>query len=108
MITPGEEDFIREHAYLPEHIIPYGTAVSGLEPFLTDGYLYFFQEGRNLVFIGYPLDRPPDSEKMEETLQGLILSRSPEQVAILAPAVPPAYGPPPGKDHYYSLEHRRA
>ena len=103
MITPGEEDFIREHAYLPEHIIPYGTTASGLEPFLIDGFLYFFQEGKNLIFIGYPLDRPPGSEKMEETLRGLILSRSPEQVAILAPAVPPAYGQPPGKDHYYAL-----
>lgn len=104
MITPGEEEFIREHAYLPEHIVPYGTAVSRLEPFLTDGYLYFFQEGKNLVFIGYPLDRPPDSAKMEETLQGLIDSRHPGQVAILAPSIPSAYGPPFGKDHYYSLD----
>ena len=71
MITPGEEDFIREYAHLPEHIISYGTAVSRLEPFLTDGYLYFFQEGRNLVFIGYPLDRPPDSTKMDEILKGV-------------------------------------
>ena len=52
MITPGEEDFIREHAYLPEHILSYGTAISRLEPFLTDGYLHFFREGGNLVFIG--------------------------------------------------------
>jgi hypothetical protein len=104
MITPGEEDFIREHAYLPEHILSYGTAISGLEPFLTDGYLYFFREGGNLIFIGYPLNRPPDSAKMEETLQGLIASRNPGQVAILAPSIPAAYGPPAGKDKYYSLD----
>jgi hypothetical protein len=104
MITPGEEEFIREHAYLPEHIISYGTAVSRLEPFLTDGYLYFFQDGGNLVFIGYPLNQPPDSTKMEETLQGLIASRNPGQVAILAPSIPAAYGPPAGKDYYYSLD----
>ena len=104
MITPGEEEFIREHAYLPEHIVSYGTAVSRLEPFLTDGYLYFFQDGGNLVFIGYPLNQPPDSAKMEETLQGLIASRNPGQVAILAPSIPAAYGPPTGKDHYYSLD----
>ena len=41
--------------------------------------------------------------KLEETLRGLILSRSPEQVAILAPAVPPAYGQPPGRASYYAL-----
>jgi hypothetical protein len=104
MITPAEEDFIREHAYLPEHILSYGTAISRLEPFLTDGYLYFFREGGNLVFIGYPLNRLPDSAKMEETLQGLIASRNPGQVAILAPSIPAAYGPPSGKDHYYSLD----
>lgn len=104
MITPGEEDFIREHAYLPEHILSYGTAISRLEPFLTDGYLHFFREGGNLVFIGYPLDRAPDSARMAETLQGLIASRNPGQVAILAPSIPAAYGPPAGKDHYYSLD----
>jgi hypothetical protein len=104
MITPGEEDFIRERAYLPEHIVPYGTAVSGLEPFLIDGYLYFFQKGKNLVFIGYPLGRPPDSEKMAKTLQSLILAEGPEQAAILAPAIPSGYGTPAGKDHYYSMD----
>jgi hypothetical protein len=104
MITPGEQEFIREHAYLPEHIIPYGEAVSGLEPFLIDGYLYFFQEGKNLVFIGYPLGRPPEPEKMEEALRGVILSRRPGQVALLAPAVPPAFGQMSGKDQYFALD----
>jgi hypothetical protein len=104
MITPGEEEFIREYAYLPEHIVSYGTAVSRLEPFLTDGYLYFFQDEGNLVFIGYPLNQPPDSATMEETLQGLIASRNPGQIAILAPSIPAAYGPPTGNDHYYSLD----
>jgi len=104
MISPGEEEFIREHAYLPEHIISYGMAISRLEPFLTDGYLNFFRERGNLVFVGYPLNQPPDSAKMEGTLQGLIASRNPGQIAIMAPSIPPAYGPPAGKDHYYSLD----
>jgi hypothetical protein len=41
---------------------------------------------------------------MEEILQGLIASRNPDQVAILAPSIPPAYGPPVGKDFYYFLD----
>ena len=104
MITSKEVEFIREQAHIPEHIIPYGATVSGLEPFLVEGYLYFFQKGKNLIFIGYPLDRPPEPRKMEEVLHGLILSRSPEQAAILAPAVPPAFGRSSGEDHYYSLD----
>ena len=104
MITSKEVEFIREQAHIPEHIIPYGATVSGLEPFLVEGYLYFFQKGKNLIFIGYPLDRPPEPRKMEGVLNGLILSRSPEQAAILAPAVPPAFGRSSGEDHYYSLD----
>jgi hypothetical protein len=104
MITPADEEFVREHAYLPEHIVPYGIAASGLEPFLIDGYLSFFRESRNLVFIGYPLGRPPDPGKMEKSLESLILSRSPGQVAIIAPAIPSGYGAPAGRDHYYSLD----
>jgi hypothetical protein len=104
MITPGEEEFIHEHAYLPEHILPYGTTVSGLEPFLTEGYLYFSRDGGNLVFIGYPLGQPPDSQKMEEALRGVVTSRRPAQVTILAPFIPSAYGPPVGRDLYYSLD----
>lgn len=104
MITPGEEAFIREHAYIPEHIIPYGKTVSGLEPSLMEGYLYFFREGGTLVFIGYRLNQPPSSPGMEAILQKVITSHRPAQVAILAPSIPSAYGPPVGKDHYYSLD----
>ena len=106
MITPEEEKFIREHAFLPEHILSYGMTISGLEPFLTEGFLYFSREGENLVFIGYRLDQPPDPQKMEEALCGVVASRHPAQVAILAPSIPSACGPPVGKDHYYSLDLR--
>jgi len=104
MITHREEEFIREHAHLPEHVLSYGTAASGLEPFLTEGYLYFTRKGESLVFIGYHLNQPQDSQKMEEVLRAVVASRRPAQVAILAPSIPSAYGPPVEKDHYYSLD----
>jgi hypothetical protein len=104
MIAPAEEEFIREHAFIPEHIVPYGEAASGLEPFLTDGYLYFFREGRPLVFIGYPLAGKTDPAGLEEVLEGVIRSRRPEETAILAPAVPPGYGASSARDYYYSME----
>ena len=34
----------------------------------------------------------------------LIASRYPGQVAILAPSIPSAFGPPLGKDHYFALD----
>lgn len=104
MLTPEEEELIRERAYLPEHVPPYGGTVSGLEPFLFRGYLYFFREGKPLVFIGYPLDRPPDSPDFKRTLDELIFSRRPEQVALLAPSIPPEFGTPSSRDRYYDLD----
>jgi hypothetical protein len=104
MITPEEEEFIREHAYLPEHVLSYGASISALEPFLTEGYLYFSRKGGSLVFIGYSLDQAQDSQNMEEVLRAVVDARHPADVAILAPSVPSDYGPPIEKDHYYTLD----
>jgi hypothetical protein len=104
MITPEEEEFIRERAYLPEHVLSYGASVSALEPFLTEGYLYFSRKGGSLVFIGYSLNQAQGSQKMEEVLRTVVDARHPADVAILAPSVPSDYGPPIGKDHYYTLD----
>ncbi len=55
MITPLQADSIRNHAYIPEHLIGYGEAISGGEPFLFDDFLAYVSPG-TLIFIGYPLE----------------------------------------------------
>ncbi len=54
MITAEEESRIIELAYVPEHIVPLMSTISGGEPFFEDGLLYF--KGNNwVIIVGYPL-----------------------------------------------------
>ena len=55
MISLRDEQYVREKAYLPEHIVPLMTALSQAEPFLREGHLFFVKED-GMIFIGYPLE----------------------------------------------------
>ena len=39
MISPSERSYIAEHAYVPEHLPDYVTAISLTEPFLTGDFV---------------------------------------------------------------------
>jgi len=39
MITPQEEEFIKNHTYVPEHLPGYGMSISQGEPFFLEDYL---------------------------------------------------------------------
>ena len=67
MITENEERIIFDHACVPEHVPAYVTSVSGAEPFLSSGYLYYVKED-HLTFIGYPLGETPDTERLQQAL----------------------------------------
>ena len=54
MITAAEEKHIERHAYLPEHVPEYVTAISQTEAFLFGNFLAYAKEGL-LILIGYPL-----------------------------------------------------
>ena len=55
MITPEEEAYILEKAYVPEHIINLMGPISKGEPFLKEDHLGFVKDNW-LIFVGYPLD----------------------------------------------------
>ena len=60
MLKPNEHDHIYRHAYVPEHLIEYVTAVTGAKPYYFQGYLCYFHRN-HLIFIGYPLaDNPAE------------------------------------------------
>ncbi|HSR12876.1 MAG TPA: hypothetical protein VLS90_15640, partial [Thermodesulfobacteriota bacterium] len=54
MISKGEEQYVRQAAYLPEHVLPLMTGLSGAEPFIRSDHLLFVAPG-SMIFIGYPL-----------------------------------------------------
>lgn len=107
MITETQQSYVNEFAYLPEHIIPYVTAVSQAEPFLIHDFLAFVNKGR-LIFVGYPLQEPFEEERLKEGLDMALRRFKPGEVALTAPAIPASVtgvgSSPLPPDHYYRLD----
>ena len=103
MITPAEEDFIQNVAYVPEHMPGYGAAVSEGETFLLENYTCY--HGKEfLIFIGYPLQDLFDETKMEKILAAAIKQFTPARVALIAPSISRRDGERADSDTYYQLD----
>jgi hypothetical protein len=105
MITAAEEGHIERHAYLPEHVPEYVTAITQTEAFLFGGYLAYAKQGL-LILIGYPLGEPFDQNRMDEAREDAVKRLKPESVSLMAPLIPASLekvGHPP-TDHYYRLD----
>jgi len=105
MITAVQQDYIKDHAYVPEHVPQYVTAISETEPFLFGDFLAYAKKD-HLIFIGYPLKETFQEKKMQMALKGAIKRLKPQSVALTAPAIPSAVndcGQPPS-DYYYRID----
>jgi len=105
MITSAQEDYIERHAYVPEHIPQYVTAVSKTEPFLFGDFLVYAKKG-HLILVGYPLKEPFEEKRMGKALEDAVKRLKPEVVSLTAPTIPSSvkdcvHSPP---DHYYRLD----
>ena len=102
MIIAEEEIFLKNNAYVPEHIPGYGMAMSEGEPFLLQDYLCYQGKGV-LIFVGYPLQGSFREDLMNEIFQGAIRRFKPVQIALMAPAISSQVGSPSHADTYYKL-----
>jgi hypothetical protein len=104
MITAVQQDYIKDHACVPEHIPGYVTAISQTEPFLLGDFLAYFGED-HLIFIGYPLGESFDEKRMSMVLEDAIKRLKPESVSLIAPTIPSSVESciRPPSDHYYRL-----
>jgi hypothetical protein len=89
MITASERAYISEHAYVPEHLPHYVSAISRSEPFLIDDFVAHLA-GANLVFVGYPLSGDFTDTGILAALEGAKARFEPVLVSIVAPALPTA------------------
>ena len=105
MITASQQNYISDHAYIPEHIPQYVTAISQTEPFLLGDFLCYAKKG-HFTLVGYPLEEPFEEKRMRSVLEDGIKRFRPESVSLIAPSVPSSINdcihPPP--DHYYRLD----
>lgn len=106
MISPPEECFITDHAYVPEHLPGYVCAISGAEPHLLgEDYLCFRMED-TLLFNGYPLRGSFAESALGRAIETAVSRFKPRQVALIAPKIPEgvAAGQPRERDQCYRLD----
>ncbi len=105
MITASQQNYISGHAYIPEHIPRYVTAISQAEPFLFGDFLGYAKKG-HFTFVGYPLKEPFEENRLRSALEDGIRRLHPESVSLIAPSVPSSINDRmhPPSDHYYRLD----
>ena len=105
MITGSQQTYIEEHAYVPEHIPHYVTAVTQADPFLFGDFLTYVKKD-HLIFVGYPLKENCDERQMAKVLDDAIKRFKPRDVAVTGPVIPSSISESvrPPSDSYYRLD----
>jgi hypothetical protein len=87
MITPEDESYILEKAYVPEHILNLMIPISKGEPFLKEDYLGFVKDNW-VILVGYPLSGNFSHDKVENVLKEIVQTFRPEYLWFIGPKVP--------------------
>ena len=87
MLSPVEEAYILDQAYVPEHCIHLMTRVSGSEPFLIDDF-FICRKKDWIILIGYPLEDNFTPDKLENVFSKVQKEFRPESVSLVAPQMP--------------------
>ncbi len=105
MITSAQRRYIEAHAYVPEHLPAYVTAITAARPYLFGDYLAYAADDR-LIFVGYPLSGAGDEAAWLSALDTAAARIRPRLIAITAAALPAALAdcPASSPDAYYRLD----
>jgi len=106
VISPEQENYVLEKAYVPEHVVPLMTLVSGGEPFLFGRHLLFAGEDWVIV-VGYPLEGAFSGEDLERVVGDACDRFHPATLWLIAPEVSGSLADPGDEresDHYYTLD----
>ncbi len=87
MITPEEEGYVLESAYVPEHIVNLMVPISKGEPILKEDHLGFVKDNW-LIFVGYPLDGSFSLGRCERILKQAVETFRPEYLWFIGPEIP--------------------
>jgi hypothetical protein len=89
MISPEDEAYILERAFVPEHILNLMVPISKGEPFLKEEYLVFVKDNW-LILVGYPLEGNFSQERCERILKQAVETFRPEYLWFIGPEIPPS------------------
>ncbi len=89
MITPEEEEYVSERAYIPEHIINLMVPISKGKPFLEEEHLGFTKDNW-LILVGYPLDGNFSQVRTEGVVKQAVETFRPEYLWFIGPEILPS------------------
>ena len=87
MITPEEEAYILEKAYVPEHIVSLMALISKGDPFLVEDHLGLVKDNW-LILVGYPFDQRFSPERSEKMIEQVLETFRPEILWFIGPEIP--------------------
>lgn len=105
MLSPVQEKYILQKAYVPEHIISLMVGISQGEPFYENDFV-FFRKKDFLIFIGYPLSKIFRTDDFAWAMQMAIKKFRPLVTWFIAPEIPDSLSPNVEEresDFYYIL-----
>jgi len=106
MLTPEQENYILNRAYVPEHTVGLMTSLSGGDGYLVDDY-FFCRRDDWVVLIGYPLGQEFVLEQFETVLEKLQKEFRPARISLIAPQITPRlneFCQERDSDYYYILD----
>lgn len=94
MLSENESQYVKENAYVPEHLPAYFVPFSGMEPFLEGAYLYYRIEDV-VSFIGYPLDAAVPAaqsrahdDRLASAIKAVAAAHRPKTLSVIAGLTP--------------------
>ena len=109
VITPQEEAYVLERAYIPEHVVNLMGPISKGEAFLKEDHLGFVKDNW-LIFVGYPLDGNLSQARSERVLKQAVDKFRPEILWFIGPEILPSLLDSCKEretDRYYTLDIER-
>jgi hypothetical protein len=106
VITPEEEVYILNKAYVPEHIVSLMVLISKADLFLIEDHLGLVKDNW-LILVGYPLDQRFSLERSEKLIERVLETFRPEILWFIGPEVPPSLlntSQERETDQYYRLD----
>jgi len=87
VITPEEEAYILEKAYVPEHIVSLMALISKGDLFLIEDHMGLVKDNW-LILVGYPLDQRFSIERSEKMIEQVLETFRPEILWFIGPEIP--------------------
>jgi hypothetical protein len=106
MMTPAEEAYALDKAYVPEHIVSLMATISEAESFLIEDHLSFAKDNW-LIVVGYPLDGKSSQDRCEKIVKLNLERFQPEILWFIGPQVPASLSDSCTEresDQYYQLD----